>query len=50
MQWLYKENNMWQNCYGKDLIRRGFNVDVGIVIKNGQKKIRKTFGYIMNNM
>ena len=38
MQWLYKENNMWQNCYGKDLIRRGFNVDVGIVIKNGQKK------------
>lgn len=29
---------MWQNCYGKDLIRRGFNVDVGIVIKNGQKK------------
>ncbi len=38
MQWLYKENNMWQNCYGKDLIRRGFNVDVGIVFKNGQKK------------
>jgi hypothetical protein len=50
MQWLYKENNMWQNCYGKDLIRRGFNGDVGIVIKNGQKKIRKTFGYIMKIM
>ncbi len=32
---------MWQNCYGKDLIRRGFNVDVGIVIKNGQKKSEK---------
>ncbi len=36
---------MWQNCYGKDLIRRGFNVDVGIVIKNGQKKPKNIWLY-----